>query len=74
MNEELDLHIPESEDYDTVGGFVTSLFGRIPDQGDEIEYNGVSIEILEVDDKRISLVLITKQQLGGGNGTDDFPT
>lgn len=74
VNEELDLHIPESEDYDTVGGFVTSLFGRIPDQGDEIEYNGVSIEILEVDDKRISLVLITKQQLGGGNGTDDFPT
>lgn len=54
-----DFTIPESEDYDTIGGFVTGLFGRIPDVGDEITFNNLVITTLQVEDRRIVSVGIT---------------
>lgn len=36
-NEELGFSIPESENYETVGGFLLSEFGRIPSEGETLE-------------------------------------
>lgn len=53
LNDEMDLNLPEEEDYDTVGGFVFSHLGRIPEAGFEFEHNGVRITILEAEERRI---------------------
>ena len=38
LNEQMDLDIPESEEYETIGGFVFDLFGRQPNEGETISY------------------------------------
>lgn len=49
------------EDYDTLNGFLISLFGRMPegDEGQMVSFNNVEFEVLNATDKRIERVLIT---------------
>ncbi len=53
--EELGITIPEENDFDTIGGFVINLIGRIPEPGERpsAEYGGVRFTVISVDDKRI---------------------
>ena len=37
VNELLDIHIPESEDYDSAGGYIFHKLGRIPRPGERVE-------------------------------------
>ena len=50
----------EEEDFDTVGGFVFSRLGRIPNVGDIIEVDGIKIEILSTVGQRVKEVRVTK--------------
>nr|WP_269205716.1 hemolysin family protein [Clostridium botulinum] len=43
----------ESEDFDTIGGFVIGELGRFPEQGEMIEYMNVKFIIEEIDRNRI---------------------
>ena len=52
-NEELNIHLPPSEDYDTVGGFVFSHLDRIPDSGEVFVYDGLEFLIEGVNSRRI---------------------
>ena len=36
VNEEMGLHIPEDDDFDTIGGFVFSQLGHIPTKGEQL--------------------------------------
>lgn len=61
FNYETGCEIPEdSEDFDTIGGFVIYLLGYIPedDEKPKIEYSNLDIQVLEVKDKRIRSVEI----------------
>jgi putative hemolysin len=40
-------------DYDTVGGFVTSTLGRVPAQGETFTSQGLTVEIVEADARRV---------------------
>jgi CBS domain containing-hemolysin-like protein len=40
-------------DYDTVGGFVTSALGRVPAPGETFTSQGLSVEIVEADARRV---------------------
>lgn len=53
----LDIEIEEDE-YDTLGGFLTHLLGRIPeeDENPEIIYKNATFNIILVEDKRIATV------------------
>ncbi len=65
VNEELKLKLPVDEDFTTVAGFVLKIFGRIPTQGEKINWKDFIIEILESDNKRIKkikLVSTTKSE------------
>ena len=60
LEEELGISF-EDEDFETLNGYLISKIDRIPDQdaGTVIKENGVTYQILAVDDKTISLVKIT---------------
>ncbi|MDX9758417.1 MAG: hemolysin family protein [Bacteroidota bacterium] len=47
------ISIPESDDYDTVGGFVTKLFGRIPESGERIAFQHALIEVIDAEERRV---------------------
>lgn len=54
LNDVLENKIPEEENYDTIGGYIYSVIGRIPAAGEEIELYSYRAMILEADDRQIS--------------------
>ena len=46
-NENLNLDLPDG-DYQTVAGFVLKHLGRIPEEGDTLQYNGLRLEVKEM--------------------------
>lgn len=59
INDIMHLDLPE-EEFDTISGMILSLSGKMPEVGEEVEYEDVSFRIEEVDDKRISKIKIQK--------------
>ena len=49
----------EPRDFDTVGGLVVTGFGRVPEAGEVLKVQGLEIEVLEADHRRIRLVRVT---------------
>ena len=47
------VHVPTSDDWDTVAGFVVDALGRLPELGDEIEIDSGSLRVERVDGTRI---------------------
>lgn len=43
----------ESEDFDTIGGYVIGVMGRFPEEGEEIETDGIKIKVEKSDKNRI---------------------
>ncbi|BAH06974.1 hemolysin family protein [Clostridium kluyveri] len=59
LNENLHLNLNEdSEDYDTLGGLLIKIIGRIPEDGEQpvLEYENITFDIEEVKEKRIERV------------------
>lgn len=54
VNEHVGVNLPEDE-YDTIGGFVISLLGYLPNDGEmnELDYKNLHFTILNLEDKRI---------------------
>lgn len=52
VNDALGLDLP-SDEYETMGGLVTALAGRIPSPGDSVWSEGVQIEVAEGDSQRL---------------------
>ena len=59
VNEELEAELPD-EEWDTIAGLVLDLFGRIPDEGEEVTFEGLRFVAEEVIGRRIAKVLITR--------------
>ena len=59
---EIETSIPDSDDYDTVGGMVISCLRTIPKDGAvlDVETNGLFIRVEKIADRRIQQVLIQK--------------
>lgn len=57
INELIGTHI-ESEDFDTIAGFVIGTFDKIPDQGEVIEYENIKFVIESIDRNRIEKIRI----------------
>ena len=53
VNEELGIDLPEGEEFETLAGFIFNRAGRLVDQGETIDYDGVRIHVGEVDNTRI---------------------
>jgi CBS domain containing-hemolysin-like protein len=61
LNEELKLNIPE-EDFDTLGGFVFDLFGKIPVKNEKVSSNDVDFIIQDMDGHKIKTVKIVLKE------------
>ena len=54
VNEILNLKLPEDEDVDTIGGFLCSKLGKIPEQGLETTIDkSLNIKVLKADKRRV---------------------
>ncbi len=49
-----------SNDFNTLGGFVFGLFGRMPRVGEQLKYKNLKLEVLELEGRKISKVKVTK--------------
>jgi CBS domain containing-hemolysin-like protein len=58
LNEEYHLQLPESDEYDTLGGLIIYELESIPEVGTVLELGDLTIIIDEVSDRRIEVVRI----------------
>ena len=47
-------------EFHTLGGFVFGLFGRLPKVGEQIRYQDLRFLVLEMEERKISKIKITK--------------
>lgn len=59
-----DLPGETSGRYRTLAGFMLHLFGRIPSEGEAIEWNNYRFEIADMDSRRIDKVIVKKKDDG----------
>ena len=50
--------IIEPGEFDTVGGWVSALLGRVPEAGERFEHNGLRLEVLAADGRRVRKVRV----------------
>ena len=60
----------KGEEFDTVGGCVFHLLGRMPSVGDEAQTDGVQLKVLAVDGNRIKRVKVTVEPKPEPEGLD----
>lgn len=61
LNERLHWDLPESDDYETVAGFVLSHIGKIPETGESFQVNEVSFEVLQASRQKIEMMEVRYQ-------------
>lgn len=59
LNERLAAKLPEDE-FETVGGFVLGLFGRLPAEGDQVRFDNLLFTVLRLRKNRIARIRILK--------------
>jgi putative hemolysin len=72
VNERLEVNLPENE-FETIGGFVLGLFGRLPAEGDQVRYQNLLFTVLRLRKNRISRIRVLKyapEQNGSENNED----
>lgn len=50
----------DDEDYDTIGGFVINLFGRLPKRGEQITFENLKFTVQRADSRRLHTLLVEK--------------
>jgi putative hemolysin len=51
--------LPDEEKYQTLGGFIMTRTGSVPSAGDHFEWDGLRIEVVDMDGNRIDKVLVS---------------
>ena len=74
--EELEEHfkiVVERDKFETVGGLIFHLTGRIPSAGEVVASDTLVLTVLEADERRISRVRIVRREPGLQDGENDNP-
>jgi putative hemolysin len=72
--ESLGIELPESDDYDTVGGFINTSLGRIPEQGEQFDHEALRFEILEAEPTRVLRLRVSSVPEGEYQHLDADPS
>lgn len=61
----------ETEDFDTLGGMIVAMIGRVPLRGEIVHHRaGLEFEVLEADPRRIKKLKVHRRPQSAGNGAD----
>jgi putative hemolysin len=60
LEQTLEAPLANGEEVGTVGGLVTTLFGRIPRSGERIDHKGFRLEVVAAERKRVNRVRIRR--------------
>ena len=60
INKSLNIELPTSDDYESLGGLMMSELGKIPSIGDIVEFEDVKLIVVEVEKMRVSKVEIER--------------
>jgi CBS domain containing-hemolysin-like protein len=66
LNDELNIALPEADDYETLGGFVFSSLGRIPTVGETWNHENVRIQVTAAEPRRINRLRLQIEPLPEG--------
>ncbi len=58
LNELLSMRIPESEEFESIGGLVMELLGKIPEEGEQVAIDGYTIQVERMNRRRIATVRV----------------
>ena len=56
INEQLSINLPESDDYDTLGGYIFHTLGRLPEDGEQLRHENVVLTVKGVVERRVDKV------------------
>jgi CBS domain containing-hemolysin-like protein len=62
INDALEIQIPDDGDYDTIGGFVFSTLGKIPDRGEEFTHENIHFLVMDAEARKINRLRIHVQR------------
>jgi CBS domain containing-hemolysin-like protein len=62
LNEDLALTLPTEGEYDSLGGFILSLTGYVPDQNEVVEYENIRFIVEKITGNRIIRVKLVWQE------------
>jgi len=75
LNEQMETDIPESEEFETIGGFVFDQFGRQPDEGELISWSNLDFVVSSLDGGRLHRIEVIRtdrpkedEETAGSNG------
>ena len=72
FEERFEVKVPR-EGYDTVGGFIIHLLGKVPRKGEEIIYEDIRMRIQSADAKRVARVLVKRISEPVSENRDGIP-
>jgi putative hemolysin len=52
-------HLPDEEEYETLGGFMMNHLGRVPSVSDAFDWSNMKFEVVDMDGNRVDKVLVT---------------
>lgn len=60
LNEKLEIDLPTEGGYESLGGFILTLTGYVPDEKEVVKYNGYTFVVEKIDRNRIVRVKLSK--------------
>jgi magnesium and cobalt transporter len=68
LEEHFGVDVPR-DGFDSVGGYLLASLGRVPSKGDTFDIDGLSVEVLEAERRRVTRVRMRRAPVGGDAGS-----
>ncbi|MGE3163448.1 MAG: hemolysin family protein [Planctomycetota bacterium] len=65
VSKALDVELPESDDYETIAGFVFSSLGKVPKEGDHFDLDQLRFKVTAADERKIKRVRVQLMRVQG---------
>src|SRR5690606_181792 len=69
LNRLMGLELPEDEGYSTLGGFVSTTLGRIPEAGAVFSHQGATFTVLDAEPQKVNRVRIQLELQSASTGS-----
>ncbi len=60
-------HLPDEDEFETLGGFVMNHLGRVPQPSDVFEWSGLRFEVMDMDGNRVDKVMVSLSSVNPPN-------